>query len=232
MFATVRVFMSLQVNERIDKALYPLLEYHCDIPLESIQSAFLRVGQTCTQRIISKSVDISAKSPAHVIGSVAAAATARALLRLGNEIAVDATTDSIAVTGYMTTARGIATVTGATLAFVLLTSTVVELPFLARGLYKLHRKKKFDQIDEVAFKKGCAKQISVSAGAIIGGTAGAFGGLFIPVPAVGSMLTGAAGSLVGITVGHVVGYGIGSTFKEGMVPDFVIVRKHLYTDFP
>jgi len=208
------------------KKMYALLEHHCDIPMQWLQSAFAKLGQRVAQEIAAKGVAGGVRAACRVAGDIAGAAVARTALRT----VIAEATDGIAIAGYLSTIRAVSLTTGTTFAFV--ASAVIEIPFFVRGVYKLHRKKKFNQIDEVAFKKGFAKQISVSAGAIIGGTAGAFGGLFIPVPAVGSMLTGAAGSLVGITVGHVVGYGIGSTFKEGMVPDFVIVRKHLYTDFP
>ena len=67
---------------------------------------------------------------------------------------------------------------------------------------------------------------------MIGGTAGAVAGSFIPVPFLGTLLGGAAGALVGIAAGNAVGYGIGFAFKEGMIPDFVIVHTHLYTDYP
>ena len=227
MFAAAHVDMSLQIDEK----LYALLEYHCDIPLKFVQSAFLKLGQKVTQGIASNGLASSVRSTGHLVGGIAGTAVARAALRtVIVDVAADAATDSIAAAGYMSTVRAVSLATGTTFAFV--ASAVVEIPFFVRGIYKLHRKKKFNQIDEVTFKRGCARQTTVSAGAVLGGTAGAVAGSFIPVPFVGTFLGGAAGAIVGIAAGHAVGYGIGFAFKEGMIPDFVIVHTHLYTDYP
>ena len=204
MFATAHVDLSLQIDEK----LYTLLEYSSDIPLKFVLSPFLKLGQKVTQGIASNGVASSVRSV----------------------VIVDTATESISAASYMSTVRAISLATGTTFTFV--ASTVIDLPFFVRGLYKLHRKKKFNQIDEVTFKRGCAKQTTVSTGAVLGGTAGAVAGSFVPVPFLGTFLGGAAGAIVGIAAGHAVGYGVGFAFKEGMIPDFVIVHTHLYTDYP
>jgi len=223
MFAAAHYNMSLQINEK----MYALLEHHCDIPMKWLQSAFAKLGQRVAQEIAAKGVAGGVRAACRVAGDIAGAAVARTALRT----VIAEATDGIAIAGYLSTIRAVSLTTGTTFAFV--ASAVIEIPFFVRGVYKLHRKKKFNQIDEVAFKKGFAKQTTMSAGAVLGGTAGAFAGTFIPVPFLGTLLGGAAGAIVGIAAGHAVGYGIGFVaFKEGMIPDFVIVHTHLYTDYP
>ena len=226
MFAAAHVDMSLQIDEK----LYEYLQYHCDIPLEFVQSPLLKLGQKGAQEIASNVVTITVRSARHLVGDVAGSAIARAALRTVIVEAEDTATESIANAGYMTTVRTVSQATGTTVAFA--ASAVIKIPFLERRIYKLHRKKKFNQISDVTYKGVCARQTSVSAGAVLGGTAGAVAGSFIPVPFLGTLLGGAAGSFLGIAVGHAVEYGIGFAFSEGMIPDFVVVLTHSYTDYP
>jgi len=223
MFAAAHVNMSLQINERI----YALLEHHCDIPMKWLQSAFAKLGQRVAQEIASKGVPSGVGSACQLVGTAVARQALRAVIA--------GATDSI---GYLSTIRAVSLTTGTTFAFVAI--AFIQIPSCVRGVYKLHRKKKFNQIDEVTFKKGCAKEITMTAGAVLGGTAGAFtagallggtAGSFLPI--VGTLLGGAAGVIVGVAAGYATGYGIGLLFfKEGMIPDFVIVHTHLYTDYP
>jgi len=221
MFAAAHYNMSLQINEK----MYALLEHHCDIPMQWIQSAFAKLGQTVAQGIASNGLGSSVGSACQLVGTAVARQAMRAVIA--------GATDSI---GYLSTIRAVSLTTGTTFAFVAI--TVIQIPFLVRGIYKLHRKNKFNQIDKVTFNKGCAKQITMSVGAVLGGAAGGFAagallggnaGSFIPI--VGTLLGGAAGAIVGVAAGHATGYGIGFAFKEGMIPDFVIVHTHLYTDY-
>ena len=227
MFAATRVDMSRQVDER----MYALLEYHCDTPLKFVQSAFLKLGQSVTQEVASRGVSGTVRAASHLVGNTVGTAVARAALRaVIVDAAADATADSIVSAGYVSTIEAASLATGTTFAFI--ASAVIEVPFFVRGIYKLHRKKTFDQIDEATFKRKCAKQTSVSAGAVLGGTAGAVGGSFIPVPFLGTMVGGATGTFAGIVLGHAVGYGIGFAIKEGTKAGFVNVETHLYTDYP
>ena len=220
MFAAAHVNMSLQIDEK----LYALLEHHCDIPMKWLQSAFATLDQRVAQEIASKGVTSSVTSECRLVGDIAGTAVTRAALRT----VIAEANDSIATAGYLSTIRTVSLTTGTTFTF----SANADFVHV-QGIYKLYRKKKFNPIDEVAFKKEFAKQTTVSAGAVIGGTAGAVAGSFIPVPFLGTFLGGAAGAIVGIAAGHAVGYGVGFVaFKEGMIPDFVIVHSHLYTDYP
>ena len=225
MFAAAHVDKSQQIDDK----MYALLEYHCDVPLKSIQFAFCKFGPGLTASCVATS---NVRCTCHLLSGIAGAAAAKLPLRAAPNVAAldvaEVAADSIVTGGSIATFRTIALGVGIPLAFV--SSTAIEIPFLARGIYKLHRKKKFNKIDDVTFKRGCARQTSMSIGTVVGGTAGAVAGSFIPVPVVGTVLGGVAGSLVGVAAGCGVGYGIGSAFKEGLKPDFIILS-HLYTDY-
>jgi len=70
MFAAAHYNMSLQIDEK----LYALLEYHCDIPMKWLQSAFAKLGQRVTQEIAAKGVAGGVRAACRVVGDIAGAA--------------------------------------------------------------------------------------------------------------------------------------------------------------
>jgi len=234
MFAAAHVDLSMQMKEQI----YQLLKHNCDIPVKLVQIAFLKFAKDSTKETVSSVASCTVRTTCHLVTDVAGAAAARLPVRtLFNVAGMEVTetaADSIATAGSMATVRAASLAIGTTVAFA--ASVLIEIPFFARGMYKLHRKKKFEQIDEVTYIKGCARQMSVSIGTVVCGTAGAVGGSFIPVPVAGTFIGGVAGYTVGFAIGQLVGrgigYGIGLAFGEAMILDFVIVCTHLYTDYP
>ena len=88
---------------------------------------------------------------------------------------------------------------------------VVEGPLLARSIYKLQRKKKFDMISDGDYKRGVIKESFTSVNTVIGGASGAVvGQIAIPVPVLGAAVGGVAGSLLG----QAIGYGEGWLFSH------------------
>ena len=80
---------------------------------------------------------------------------------------------------------------------------VVEGPLLARSIYKLQRKKKFDMISDGDYKRGVIKESFTSVNTVIGGASGAVvGQIAIPVPVLGAAVGGVAGSLLGQAIGY------------------------------
>lgn len=226
MFASVLVPVSSQVNETI----YQYLEYQCDIPLKYVQAACYQLIRGVTKGGASNIITNNVTTVCHVAGTAIGSAIVKAAARTAIAEGAESAAEAVVTAGYMTTLRAVSLSIGAT--FAVGASIAIEAPLCIHGIYKLSRKKKFDKINKVTFKKECTKKVSTSAGAAIGGTAGAIAGTFIPVPFLGTFIGTAAGSLAGVAIGNVTGRVIGLMFKDGMAPDFAIVNTHLYTDYP
>ena len=218
--------MSSQVNE----AIYHRLEYQCDIPLKYVQAACYQAVQKVSKIGASNIITNNVTTVCHVAGSATGTAIVKAAARTAIAEGAETAGEAIVTAGYSTTLRTASLTIGGASAIVALLA--IEAPLCTRGIYKLHRKKKFDQINKVTFKKECAKRLAVGAGAAVGGTAGAIAGSFIPVPFLGTFIGTAGGSLAGYAIGFATGQVISSKFKDGMAPEFAIVNPHLYTDYP
>ena len=226
-FASVLVPVSSQVNETI----YQLLEYQCDIPLQYVQAACYQAIQKVSKEGASTFITNNVTTVCHVTGSATGTVMVKAAARTAITEGAESAAGVITTTGYMTTLRTVSLTIGAT--FAIGAGLAIEAPLCMRGMYKLSRKKQFDIIDKITFKKECTKRVSTSAGAVVGGTAGAIAGSFIPVPFLGTFIGTAAGSIAGVAIGNVTGrLTAGLIFKDGMAPDFTIVNTHLYTDYP
>ena len=106
--------------------------------------------------------------------------------------------------GYRAATNG--TIVGAVGGIAVGVNILLEGPLFARGLYKLHRKKKFDLISDTEYNRGIIQQSFTTVNTIIGGVCGAIvGTVAIPVPVLGA----AVGGMVGSVVGQGVGYGEG-----------------------
>ena len=90
-----------------------------------------------------------------------------------------------------------------------------EGPLLARSVYKLHRKKKFDQISQVEYKRGIVQESFTSANTFVGAVGGAIvGQVAIPVPALGAAIGGAVGGIVGQVCGRAEGWAAGKLISD------------------
>ena len=226
MFVSVRTPLSIQISEM----MFEYLEHHHNgIPLSFIQAAFAKLTTLKTKSALTFASN-NLMSACQVAGAATGTAIAKASLRTAVTEGAEAVADVVTISGYNAAVRSISFAIGSTVAVG--SSVIIELPFFARGIYKTYRKKKFDQITTVESKKEYTKQISLSAGMVVGGASGAMVGTLIPVPFLGTLLGATAGSLIGMAAGKGGGLAISRFFKEGMIPDFVILQTHLYEDFP
>ena len=92
---------------------------------------------------------------------------------------------------------------------------VLEEPFLVRAMYKLHRKKKFDQILQNEFERGVVQESITSASTVVGGIAGAIlGQVVMPVPGVGAAVGGAVGGIARQVFGKAEGWAASKLVRD------------------
>ena len=115
--------------------------------------------------------------------------------------------------GY--TAALSATTVGLVSGIALGANLIIESPLFVRGLYKVHRKRKFEVISSTEAKRQAAVQSFTSVNTIIGGTAGAIvGQVAIPVPVLGAVVGGFAGVIVGKGLGNLEGRGVAMLIND------------------
>ncbi len=108
---------------------------------------------------------------------------------------------------------------------------IIEGPLLARGIYKLHRKKKFDQISETEFTQRAIEETVKSANLVIGAAGGAIvGQILIPVPGVGAGIGGAVGTVAGSIAGALEGRALSKLVREKRVVSLPVVVTYSFTD--
>ena len=225
MFACAQTQLSIQISEY----LYHYLQYDVsDMKLSKMmQQAVAKLVEN-SQGIVTSLSTPNITSLAHItgtyVGSAATKAAARTLIAEGAETAAE----TVSAAGYSAAVRTI--VTGGTAA--LGVSVIIEAPFLASGIYKTYRKKKFEQISSEEAKREYTKQACMSAGVVVGATVGATAGTFIPVPIVGTFVGTLAGTTVGTGAGKLVGFLLSRLIKDGIVPDCAIIIPHSFEDFP
>jgi hypothetical protein len=225
MFACVQTPLSIQISE----ILYQYLECEVDSVFKIMQQAVAKFVKK-SQGIVTTLSTHNTTSLAHItgtaIGSAATKAAARTLIAEGAETAAE----SVSAAGYNTAVRTIALVTGGTVA--LGVSVIIEVPFLATGIYKIHRKNRFDQISSEEAKRQYTKQACRSTGVVVGATAGATAGTFIPVPFLGTFVGTLAGTVVGTGAGKLAGSLLSRLIKDGIIPDCAIIISHSFEDVP
>ena len=90
-----------------------------------------------------------------------------------------------------------------------------EGPLLLRAAYKMHHKKKFDQIPQHEFKRSVVRESITSANTVVGGVVGAIlGQIVIPVPGVGDVIGGAVGGIVGQVCGKAEGWAASKLVRD------------------
>jgi hypothetical protein len=225
MFACIQTQLSIQISEY----LYQYLECEVDSVFKIMQQAVAKFVKK-SQGIVTTLSTHNTTSLAHItgtaIGSAATKAAARTLIAEGAETAAE----SVSAAGYNTAVRTIALVTGGTVA--LGVSVIIEVPFLATGIYKIHRKNRFDQISSEEAKRQYTKQACRSTGVVVGATAGATAGTFIPVPFLGTFVGTLAGTVVGTGAGKLAGSLLSRLIKDGIIPDCAIIISHSFEDVP
>lgn len=222
MFACIGTQHSIQISEY----LYQYLEYEgSNISAKLLQQATVKLIKGSQQFVTTLSTT-NITSLAHTGGTFAGYATAKSVART---IITD-TTKSLYTAGHNAALRSIAFATGGTVA--LCASVFIEAPLLASGIYKTHRKKKFDNITTQEAKRQYTRQACQSAGVVLGATFGAIAGSFIPVPFLGTFLGTLAGTLGGIGTGKMAGKLTSHFIKDGIVPDCAIIISHIFETFP
>ena len=172
----------------------------------------------------------AAKGVAHAGVKAAAKASAKAAAKSGAKAATKSgakaagttvTADSAAVAGAESlfqlgfraalSGTAIGVVAGAAVAVNLL----IEGPLLAVTVYKLYRKKKFDQISQEEFARGIVQESITSANTVLGAVGGAIvGQVAIPVPVLGAAVGGAVGGIVGQACGRAEGWAAGKLVHD------------------
>jgi hypothetical protein len=165
------------------------------------------------------------KATGKIVGSVITRAAARAAVK-GGITGGAAESAETTVAGALSTGFKLgypAAITGASLGIVSVVAVVanasIEGPMLARGIYKLRRKKKFKKISKQAYKRGVTHTTITRVSTFIGGSGGALlGQVIIPVPVLGAVVGGITGTVAGKVAGHFAGSGIANrAFREKTV---------------
>ena len=186
--------MSIQVDVQVHQHLH-----------KSVHSMSPGLGDAC--------IRATSKGAVKTVGKLTGIAVSRAAAK-GSVVAIGAadvaeTTFGVAIAssfrvGYSAafTASTVGLVSGVALG----ANIIVEAPLLARSIYKIHRKEKFEVISSKEAKRQIAIESITSANTIIGGTAGAIAGqLAIPIPVVGAVVGGFCGVVAGKAAGNVGG---------------------------
>ncbi len=197
---------------RVEDKLHHVLQYRKDEILKPITIALRCTTTESASRLLSLS-KISAKDTKK---ETAIKLAARAGFRLAFRVGTRAALNSTAVGLLGGTGVG---------AFVL-----VEGPILARGLYKLHRKKKFDQISETDYTRGVIQETFKSVNVVVGAAGGAIvGQILIPIPGLGAGIGGAVGTVAGQIAGTLEGQAFSRLVREKAL-SLPIVVKYEFTD--
>ena len=199
MKATTGHHMSIQVDVAVQKAL----QFTYRSVLKPIQTAInratLRGGAKGVAKLAVHGATVLAYA-GKAVGQVAAKAGTKSAFKAGAKAGAKATFKL----GYRAAASG--TAVGAVGGIAVGVNILFEGPLLARGLYKLHQKKKFGVISDADYSRGVIQQSFTSVNTVIGGVGGALvGTVAIPVPVLGA----AVGGMVGSVVGQVAGAGEG-----------------------
>ena len=109
---------------------------------------------------------------------------------------------------------------------------LVEGPILARGIYKLHRKKKFEQISEAEYTRGVIQETFTSVNVIAGSVGGAIlGQILIPIPGVGAGIGGVIGTIAGQAAGKAEGLAASKLVRE-KISTLPVIANYTFTDIP
>ena len=204
MKATVGEHLSIQVTELQHQALE-------DTTTAVIYTglAFGKINVAAARGAVSQVVFKS-------ISNAVAKGGARAAARTGAYGAADAAeagAEALFQIGYRAALSG--TAIGIVAGVAVAANLIIEGPFLARAVYKLHRKKKFDQIPQHEFERGVVQESITSANTVVGGVAGAIlGQVVIPVPGVGAAVGGAVGGIIGQVCGKAEGWAASKLVRD------------------
>ena len=232
MEATVGERLSIQVTEIQHKALQRTTA--------ALIVAGVSLGHAHAANVANVCTSVAAKGVAHVCVKAAAKsgvkagvkatakagakATAKAAAKAGGKLTAKVTTyasgDAVASSaetlfqlGFRAALSG--TAIGIVAGVAVAVNLLIEVPLLARSVYKLHRKKKFDQISSEEYKRGLIEESVTSANTVVGAVGGAIvGQVAIPVPVLGAAVGGAVGGIVGQACGRAEGWAVGKLVRD------------------
>ena len=193
------------------------------LPQRLLQLSIIRATQLGavkfgTDALAKPAAKCSAKAGTKAVAKVSAATT-------------DVTTETVFQLGYTAALSG--TAIGIIAGVAVAINIAIEGPLLARSVYKLHRKKKFDQISKVEFERGIVQESITSANAVAGAVVGAVvGQAAIPVPVLGAAVGGGVGGAVGQLCGRVEGLAIGKVMFEQRAVTLPPLVKTSFIDNP
>ena len=227
MFACVKADLSIQITEYL---------YHY-LQIDVSEMNLTKMMQPAVTKLIEESQRIGTilstpniTSLAHITGTFARSAATKAAARTIIAEGAETAAKTVSAAGYNTGLRTIALVTGGTMT--LCVSVIIVAPFLASGIYKTYREKKFGKISLEEANRKYTKQVCQSTGVVVGATVGATAGTFIPIPIVGTFVGALAGTAVGSGGGKLAGFLLSLLIKDTIVPDCAIILSHSFEDFP
>ena len=164
------------------------------------------------------------------ISNTIAKSSVRAVARAGTFTTADAAeagAEAIFQLGYRAALSG--TAIGIVAGVAVAANLLDEGPLLLRSAYKMHHKKKFDQIPQHEFERSCVKKSIISTNTAVGGVAGAvLGQIVIPVPHVGAAVGGTVGGIVGQVFGKAEGWAASKLIHN---PRHVTIPQLIETSF-
>ena len=210
MKATVGDHLSIQVTKYQH---YALQRTTAALVYTGASLGHVHAAHACTTAAAQASIKAAAKAGAKVVAKSGARSTARAGTSATADSAAVSGAESLFQLGFRAALSG--TAIGIVAGVAVAVNIAIEGPLLAVSVYKLYRKKKFDQIPQEEFARGIVQESITSANTVVGAVGGAIvGQVAIPVPVLGAAVGGAVGGLVGQASGRAEGWAAGKLVRD------------------
>ena len=210
MEATVGDHLSIQVTKYQH---YALQRTTAALVYTGASLGHVHAAHACTTAATQASIKAAAKAGTKVAAKSGARSTARASTSATADSAVVPGAESLFQLGFRAALSG--TAIGIVAGVAVAVNIAIEGPLLAVSVYKLYRKKKFDQIPQEEFTRGIVQESITSANTVVGAVGGAIvGQVAIPVPVLGAAVGGAVGGLVGQACGRAEGWAAGKLVRD------------------
>ena len=216
----IQVWYSLRTNNCEHLIMKATVDEHISIQVEKAVHEALQSGTQVRNIGLKVAAKVGAKSAAKVGIKAATKAGTKVTTKVatnagayGTADAAEAGAEALFQLGYRAALSG--TAIGIAVGAAFAVNLLVEGPLLARAIYKLYRKKKFDQISDVEMKRSIIQESITTANTVAGAVGGAaLGQITIPVPVLGAALGAVVGGIVGQTCGRAEGWAARSIIKE------------------
>ena len=209
MGATVNDHLSIQVTKYQH---YALQRTTAALVYTGASLGHVHTAHACTTAATQAGVKAAAK----VGVKVAAKGGARGGARAGANAAADSAVsgaESLFQLGFRAALSG--TAIGIVAGVAVAVNLLIEGPLLAISVYKLYRKKKFDQLSQEEYYRGLVQESITSANTVVGAVGGAIvGQVAIPVPVLGAAVGGAVGGIVGQACGRAEGWAASKAVRD------------------